>query len=122
MQTSRRTIITGLVSLIAAPAVVRADSIMPVKAWKPYRVAPGLYIYNDEGFLTRFIPRAEVVGSWAGYMASTNKMVLAMPDGECATFYGSPLRDEVRIEIAGPPATFSHLDAARGKESPIWRR
>jgi hypothetical protein len=93
MQASRRTIITGLVSLIAAPAIVRADSIMPIKAWKPYRVAPGLYIY---------------------------KMVLAMPDGELATFYGSLLRDEVRIEIAGPPATFSNLDAARGKEPPLW--
>jgi hypothetical protein len=29
----RRKLITGLVSLIAAPAIVRASSLMPVKAW-----------------------------------------------------------------------------------------
>ncbi len=32
IQTSRRSLITGLISLIAAPAVVRAASLMPVKA------------------------------------------------------------------------------------------
>ena len=30
--TTRRGLITGLVSLVAAPAIVRASSIMPVKA------------------------------------------------------------------------------------------
>lgn len=30
---SRRGLITGLAALIAAPALVRASSIMPVKAW-----------------------------------------------------------------------------------------
>ena len=33
---SRRSLITGLASFIAAPAIVRASSIMPVKAWAPY--------------------------------------------------------------------------------------
>jgi hypothetical protein len=33
MQLSRRSLITGLVSFVAAPAIVRASSIMPVKAW-----------------------------------------------------------------------------------------
>jgi hypothetical protein len=32
IQTSRRSLITGLVSFLAAPAVVRAASLMPVKA------------------------------------------------------------------------------------------
>ncbi len=31
--TSRRSLITGLASLIAMPAIVRASSLMPVKAW-----------------------------------------------------------------------------------------
>ena len=32
---SRRSLITGLVSLVAAPAIVRVSSIMPVKSEKP---------------------------------------------------------------------------------------
>ena len=31
IETSRRSLITGLISLIAAPAIVRASSLMPVK-------------------------------------------------------------------------------------------
>jgi hypothetical protein len=31
----RRSFLTGLASLIAAPAVVRADSLMPICVWKP---------------------------------------------------------------------------------------
>lgn len=31
IETSRRSLITGLISLIAAPAIIRATSIMPVK-------------------------------------------------------------------------------------------
>jgi hypothetical protein len=31
----RRTVLTGLVSLVAAPAVVRADALMPIKVWTP---------------------------------------------------------------------------------------
>jgi len=38
---SRRGLLTGLVSLIAAPAIVRAESIMPVKVWKPEPWPPG---------------------------------------------------------------------------------
>jgi hypothetical protein len=33
MQLSRRSLITGLASFIAAPAIVRVSSLMPVKAW-----------------------------------------------------------------------------------------
>jgi hypothetical protein len=33
MTLSRRPLITGLASLVAAPAIVRASSLMPVKAW-----------------------------------------------------------------------------------------
>lgn len=32
IETSRRSFITGLISLVAAPAIVRAGSLMPVKA------------------------------------------------------------------------------------------
>ena len=33
---SRRSLITGFVGLIAAPAIVRASSLMPIKPWKPW--------------------------------------------------------------------------------------
>lgn len=41
--TTRRTFLTGLTTIIAAPAIVRASSLMPVKAWSETSlVAPGL--------------------------------------------------------------------------------
>jgi hypothetical protein len=33
----RRRFLTGLASLIAAPAVVRAEALMPIKVWTPPR-------------------------------------------------------------------------------------
>lgn len=44
----RRSFITGLISLVTAPAIVRAGSLMPVRAmveepiWTPYGIAPGM--------------------------------------------------------------------------------
>ena len=35
----RRGFITGLIAFVAAPAIVRAGSLMPVKAWDP--LGPG---------------------------------------------------------------------------------
>ena len=41
MELTRRGLITGLVSFVAAPAIVRASSLMPVKAWaEPLIVGP----------------------------------------------------------------------------------
>lgn len=36
MTQTRRQIITGLIGIIAAPAIVRYTSLMPVRAWKPW--------------------------------------------------------------------------------------
>lgn len=41
--TTRRAFITGLVSFIAAPAIVRVSSIMPVKAIEPFILPPEMY-------------------------------------------------------------------------------
>jgi len=38
MITSRRSFVTGLTSLLVAPAIVRVESIMPVKAIKPLTI------------------------------------------------------------------------------------
>lgn len=35
IETNRRSLITGLISLIAAPAIIRAGSLMPVKTILP---------------------------------------------------------------------------------------
>jgi hypothetical protein len=46
MSLSRRSLITGLISLVAAPAIVRVSSLMPVKVIRPDIVAGPLY-YQD---------------------------------------------------------------------------
>lgn len=43
----RRTLITGLISFVAAPAIVRAASLMPVRLWCPPPDPPW------EGFIRR---------------------------------------------------------------------
>lgn len=48
---SRRALITGLISLVAAPAIVRAGSLMPVKQMierSPHLSLNGVPIYFDD--------------------------------------------------------------------------
>lgn len=54
IETSRRSFITGLVSLVAAPAIVRAGSLMPVKAerWLTFNEVVDRY----------WVPEGEVYG------------------------------------------------------------
>lgn len=44
---NRRTLITGLITFAAAPAIVRASSVMPVKVIKP------IYIYEILDIITK---------------------------------------------------------------------
>jgi hypothetical protein len=47
IETTRRSLITGLIALVAAPAIVRAGSLMPVKAMPldgPVSLAPREWI------------------------------------------------------------------------------
>lgn len=47
----RRFLQTGL-AFICAPAIVRASSLMPVRAWKPaWEPAPGAYFLRDPRIL-----------------------------------------------------------------------
>jgi hypothetical protein len=63
IEQSRRGFITGLISLVAAPAIVRAGSLMPVKAMDIERLPDfflnGTPIYADLVDVTRkaFVPR-----------------------------------------------------------------
>lgn len=52
----RRKFITGLASLIAAPAIVRASSLMPVKLFKPSMNVMNVmtnYNLNDDVIITQ---------------------------------------------------------------------
>ena len=50
-QLSRRSLITGLISLVAAPAIVRAGSLMPVKQMiEPVRFAVGPVYVGERWF------------------------------------------------------------------------
>ena len=40
---TRRSLVTGLLGLVAAPAIVRASSLMPVKAWADAAIADEIY-------------------------------------------------------------------------------
>jgi hypothetical protein len=50
----RRSLITGLVSLVAAPAIVRASSLMPVKTLAPTLYNLNMFLKSD----SHNIPRA----------------------------------------------------------------
>ena len=59
MITSRRSFITGLVSLIAAPAIVRAASLMPVKRM----------LWLSDGVSLRSVPHPHTTGPWSNMVA-----------------------------------------------------
>lgn len=44
-ETSRRQLLTGIIALVAAPAIVRASSLMPVSSRNLF--APHIWIYSD---------------------------------------------------------------------------
>lgn len=44
---NRRGLITGLISFIAAPAIVRASSLMPVKAMKAIKLTDYKALFNE---------------------------------------------------------------------------
>jgi hypothetical protein len=56
---TRRSLLLGLGALLAAPAIVRASSLMPVKAW----VAPPKPIFAGE------------IGSWQGIRMLDQSMI-----------------------------------------------
>ena len=44
----RRSLLIGLASLITAPAVVRADALMPIKVWAPQPGIPSFPVLSSE--------------------------------------------------------------------------
>lgn len=50
IETSRRSLITGLISLIAAPAIIRAGSLMPVKTMLPLGPLATFELSREEAY------------------------------------------------------------------------
>lgn len=67
---NRRKLITGLISFVAAPAIVRATSIMPIKALAPY---PALADWLSMSSMLRH-PNSE----WFEVMQETNALLADM--------------------------------------------
>lgn len=59
MITSRRGFLTGLVGLVAAPAIVRASSLMPVKVVEPDWILP-----NYGSNLWAHVRNDKPIGRW----------------------------------------------------------
>lgn len=105
---SRRSLITGLVSLVAAPAIVRAGSIMPVKAW-----AEGSPLWFDPLWYDPIVDAywANPAGAYRRY--GGDKVIAALDALERNTRIG---KDE-----NGKPIRL-RLDHALAKMDPEWRR
>lgn len=58
MTMTRRSLITGLISLVAAPAIVRVSSIMPVRPWHAPTIEELYNYWNPEAVLDRMFQRA----------------------------------------------------------------
>lgn len=68
MTLSRRGLITGFVSLLAAPAIVRAGSLMPVRVWTPAAIPAGfgLRITTAHGLRNGDIVVIDGLPTWLG--------------------------------------------------------
>lgn len=62
MLLSRRSLITGLASFLAAPAIVRASSLMPVKAFENPWLPPDYIVRMTAGELAALQKRCAVLG------------------------------------------------------------
>lgn len=70
---NRRGLITGLISLAAAPAIVRASSLMPVKVIKTLTpqeiinlVLSGSYDFDPIDYLKAMKAMNEIIAKWGG--------------------------------------------------------
>lgn len=52
---NRRRFLTGVAGLLAAPAIVRAGSLMPVSVWKPDLLPERLWVWAEDGGTMRWV-------------------------------------------------------------------
>lgn len=79
---TRRTLLTGLGAIIAAPAIVRASSLMPVKAWRTMPMLWGDGVHDDTAALQAFA-NGDVVMTFEGPMKAAELVAAnrALPGG-----------------------------------------
>lgn len=70
---SRRSLITGFAALLAAPAIVRAGSLMPIKTDPIAHVVHRVHVTDGSG-LIRFVDgRVEKMGGWERYVGDGSR-------------------------------------------------
>jgi len=71
---SRRKFLTGLATLVAAPAIVKVSSLMPVRSVQPDLLMPykGMVIDDVAGFYCPYVPLS-IVKNWASNEIITYK-------------------------------------------------
>ena len=98
----RRGLLGGFVGLLAAPAVVRAASIMQVKA------IPRSITIAD--FMSR-LPTADCIREMGDMLLQQNAMLLAMPFKPVLQYRGIPI-----LSVLGPMKTTLRLLDTAGRE------
>lgn len=101
---NRRTLLTGLISFVAAPAIMRASSLMPVRMMTPTMTAEELI-------------RAVMEHLGAEISANYDKAIadaVAYGTGIC-DFYGNVYR----IEMPSPPLDYRYGLVSKLKEASI---
>lgn len=76
IEISRRSFITGLATLIAAPAIVRASSLMPVRSTK---ILAFTEIYNNR--VIRMYMDVGAIREWTREVSARITLALNMPEG-----------------------------------------
>lgn len=93
MKPSRRGFITGLVSLIAAPAIVRVDSIMPVRAIQTTVALPAVGITELVRVMMRDMSGGHIVDWRGGPSAGDLKFDAVQGNPGFSRFDGERWRD-----------------------------
>lgn len=94
----RRKLITGLVSLVAAPAIVRASSLMPVKSL----CGPSIYLDFEAG-IARAEGKTYVLSAWVKHLDGWCRVTQTIPPGKPLHLSLGPQRKGLLIE---PPFGF----------------
>ena len=69
--TTRRALVAGLLGFIAAPAIVRASSLMPIKSYKTVGIGYDLTYEPAGGWPVRwFLKKPPALAQYAPYMIS----------------------------------------------------
>jgi hypothetical protein len=85
---TRRSLVTGLISLVAAPAIVRAGSLMPVRQMLDAEDRWPIMIVHRNAYESMIEQQraeyAEALFGWAGNITSGTMLIYGRPDEDPA--------------------------------------